>query len=443
MRFYRFNKVFLSLIVCVAITSIAQAEITNFIYISDLHYGIRKAGGAIYGGTTSQVVNQAMIAAMNSIPAQLDALLGTSGNKIDFVAISGDISNRGVDGGGYESDSASWAQFQHDYLGVNNSSTNISGGLLNLNDKNGFPVPIFMTPGNHDTNNAIGDGSPMAIDNTSVVQIYNREIGNLIGNTPWAPPSNSIILPLPAYSINYSIDKAGVHMMFVNMWPDRNVQAWMDADLAKISPTTPVLLFTHAPMDPQDATLFANPSAPNVPSANYTAVIPFTIGPTANYASTDAAAQEVVNWLIAHPQVKATFSGHINYNDMSSIINPVTGSEIGVAQFRVDSPMKGLVSCTNDSMLSFQVMTIDTVAQTLTVRDFLWSQGKWDTVTNVGLSTAGSYGGSYGIESNGKTVVSLVVTLIPEPGIWALVVVGGVLMGVVQRPRRYCSGDSR
>lgn len=49
--------------------------------------------------------------------------------------------------------------------------------------------------------------------------------------------------------------------------------------------------------------------------------------------------------------------------------------------FRVDSPMKGAVSASDETRLSFEVVTIDPFRRTMIVRECLWNAQGADTGT--------------------------------------------------------------
>ena len=178
-------------------------EVVNFIYTSDNHYGIVRP--LFRGGfnVTGQAVNEAMIARMNTLPTQLfpndgGVASGQQVGQVDFLMDTGDIANRSetgsiavnhslsylgntVDYPGQASyvalkSNVSWSQWQHGFLGDNNTG-NSAGGLLSLTNSQGQGIPVFLSPGNHDISNAIGMTGKIATgdrDTTSFVQIFNR-----------------------------------------------------------------------------------------------------------------------------------------------------------------------------------------------------------------------------------------------------------------------------
>ena len=135
--------------------------------------------------------------------------------------------------------------------------------------------------------------------------------------------------------------------------------------------------------------VFGNPANPTTAAA---ADIPFTLSGSnsaTSYVDMNAAKQDVAEWLMSHPNVKALFSGHDNFNGVTnwngqnptgSLIDPMDANWAGVQLFRVDSPMKGDFSGTSaadkigdETKLSFQVYTLDTSTGKVTEREFLYN----------------------------------------------------------------------
>ncbi|MCI6541149.1 MAG: hypothetical protein MR460_13560, partial [Bilophila wadsworthia] len=67
----------------------------------------------------------------------------------------------------------------------------------------------------------------------------------------------------------------------------------------------------------------------------------------------------------------AYFHGNENYNEFYTWGGP--DNDIAMPVFRVDSPMKGNASSKDEKLLSFQVVSIDTDARKMTVREALWN----------------------------------------------------------------------
>ncbi len=400
------------------------SDIVNFVYTSDNHYGIVRP---IFRGNfnvPSPVVNEAMIARMNTLPAQSfpndgGVGAGQSVGHVDFLMDTGDLANRSESqsaiaatnitylgaGVSYPGNSAytapvsavTWGQWQHDFLGDANTG-NRAGGLLTLTDSQGLGIPVFLSPGNHDVNDAIGMTgkiSPANVDATSFVKIYNRM-------TPYssqAPITTNVFANPANYTnvnlrVNYSFNAGGVHVQCVNMFPDKNILNWMSADLANVPASTPVFLFCHVPLN-MAATETKVFGSPTNTSSSAGADIPLTLSgvdsPT-SYVDMNAAKQYVADWLVAHPNVRALFSGHDNFNGATNwngqdpnnnIIAARDAAWAGVTLFRVDSPMKGDisgVSSTSGSLtgigmetnLSFQVYSLDIANRLLTEREYYY-----------------------------------------------------------------------
>jgi len=404
----------------------ALNEVVNFIYTSDNHYGIVRP---IFRGNfnvTGQAVNEAMIARMNTLPTQSfpndsGVAAGQPIGQVDFLMDTGDIANRSesssaiaanhslsylgstLDYPGQASyvapvSSVTWGQWQHDFLGDANPG-NTAGGLLTLTNSQGQGIPVFLSPGNHDVSDAIGMIGKIATgdrDATSFVQIYNRM-------TPYSgksPIATSVFTNPADYTnvnlqVNYSFDVGGTHVMCVNLFPDKNILNWMTADLANVAASTPVLLFCHAPLNMAagETKVFGNPSTTSSSAAGD---IPFALTGTdssTSYVDMNAAKQYVADWLIAHPSVRALFSGHDNFNGATNwngqdpnnnLIATRDAAWPGVELFRVDSPMKGdysgvsattapLTGIGDETKLSFQVYSYDIATRRLTEREFLWN----------------------------------------------------------------------
>ncbi len=157
--------------------------------------------------------------------------------EIDFIAMTGDISNRME--GTTQSAAASWNQFAYDYLGLDANGNKIEHPDRGLQSDGSLvkDAPLYLLPGNHDVSNAIGHAKiKVSPDPTVMVQLNNRMLGKNLTNATFNYTVDRV---------NYSRDIGGVHMMFVNMWPDSGVRDWMAGDLASVSATTPVLVFTH------------------------------------------------------------------------------------------------------------------------------------------------------------------------------------------------------
>jgi hypothetical protein len=199
--------------------------------------------------------------------------------------------------------------------------------------------------------------------------------------------------------INYSTDLSGVHLMFINIWPDSVARIWMEQDLAKKSPDMPTIIFTHD--QPEcEAKHFSNPNGTH--NINSTDKFENMVTERLKDGKTTSAAttleqKNLVSFFKAHTNIKAYFHGNDNRNEFYSYKGP--DNDIDIKAFRVDSPMKGTISgidapdgIGDETKLSFQVIVIDEATKTLTVRECLWntagpnSQLTWGINSTISLN---------------------------------------------------------
>src|SRR5262249_4832230 len=98
------------------------------------------------------------------------------------------------------------------------------------------------------------------------------------------------------------------------------------------------------------------------------------------------------DFLSRHPNVTAAFHGHNNWNEYYDWTGP--DHTVVLHTFRVDSPLKGRFSSSDETKLSFQIATIEPSSRTMTVREVLWNSDprhpsvnvKWGSSTTVSLS---------------------------------------------------------
>jgi 5'-nucleotidase len=379
----------------------SEAAPIQFVYTSDAHYGItRKDLASSTTTVTAQAVNQALIASINALqstttPVAIPCDNGVNAcasnvGAVDFVAETGDIANRSESAKGIQSAASSWTQFETDY---------ING--LTLTDRNSSKSPLYIVPGNHDVSNAIGYYKTLApvLDATSYVNIYNMMLNPATTLTNAGFIGTSATDAAASYASNkvyYSKDIGGVHFVFIGMWPDSAARNWMESDLRKVSSTTPVVLFTHDEPAIETKHLM-NPNGTH--TINKTdAFENLVIGENGGYASVPAISgtstieqNALVNWLKGHKNVVAYFHGNTNFNEFYTYAGP--NSDISLNTFRVDSPMKGMVSgidaangIGDPSKLSYQVISIDPSATQMTVREYLWNTKTWGASTTVPLA---------------------------------------------------------
>jgi hypothetical protein len=342
----------------------AESHEIQFLFTSDPHYGVTRPGFRGASDVDAHVVNAALVAAMNRLPD--DRFPRDGGLKdrqpvgpVDFVVEGGDIANREEGDGpmAIERASDSWAQFRADY---------VDG--LSLTDASGRKAPLFIVPGNHDVSNAIGFYLPMtpAVDKTAMVEIYNRMM------RPEAP-RNEATFEYPRDKVLTSRDICGIHFMFITIWPDSDVRAWMARDLTSVPASTPVFVFAHDQPDCQSKH-FRNPNGSH--DINATDRFENLLADELADGTTTAVApvteqRALEQFLAAHANITAYFHGNSNWNQFYDWTGPDHTALLHT--FRVDSPMKGTLSATDETKLSFQIATIDLESRTMTVRECLWN----------------------------------------------------------------------
>jgi hypothetical protein len=300
-----------------------------------------------------------MIAAINRLPhAKLPHDGGVGEDKsithIDGILITGDIANRQETG--IQPAATSWRQFESDY-----------DHLVTTKDRNQQPTPLFLTPGNHDAADAIGNWRPFqpTTDASSMVGMYNRMVQP-------AQPVTTATFNYSTDKIHYTRDIAGVRLLFVNCWPDSSEQAWMETQLANRPKNTPVLLFTHSNPD-LEARFFTNPNGNHgIDSSRFENLLPevFHDGHSVK-DSTLIEQRGLALFLQRHPEIKAYFHGHNTWTQFYQWQGP--DKTISLPCFRVDSPMKGKRSAKDETLVSFEVITIDTRTKKMTVREYCWN----------------------------------------------------------------------
>jgi predicted MPP superfamily phosphohydrolase len=366
----------------------AQPADIQFIFTSDLHYGISRPEFRGSVNVDSRVVNAALVAQINRLsetvfPAdggyRADQPVGT----FDFVAIGGDITNRAEmthGAGAIQSAAVSWSQFRSGY---------IDG--LKLRDRLGGRTPLYVVPGNHDVSNAIGYYKPMRqIDKTAMTETYNLMMRPVTPKTP-------ATLDYPHDKVLVSHDIGGFHFLFITLWPDSSMRKGMENDLKSVNPNTPVIVFAHDPPD-SDSKHFINPNGKHDinPADQFENLLSDTFADS-NEGEHGAAAlpPPIRAWeafLKQHPNITAYFHGHSNWNQFYVWSGP--DHTVTLHTFRADSPMKGRFSMLEEKKLSFQIATIDIASRTMTVREVLWNANpqapnspiSWGASTTVRLA---------------------------------------------------------
>jgi hypothetical protein len=343
------------------------APVVQIVFTSDIHYGITRPAFDGDSNVASYIVDARLAQKINHLPSlSLPDDHGIAGGQkigpIDYVMISGDICNRQENGS--QSATASWAQFTNGFLHG-----------INVKDRQGNTADFLLMAGNHDVSDAIGFYRTMtpATDPASLVGIYNYMLHP-------STPLTSATFRYPEDKVNYSRNIGGIHFLFVNIWPDSANRIWMEKDLSRVEPSTPVVIVCHDPPD-GDAAHFRNPNgrADINDKDRFECLLEETSKDIQDPASigdgkpqNDRIEQQgFVSFLKKHPNIKAYFHGHNNWNEFYTYTG--TAGDIHLPTFRVDSPMKGKLSSHDETKLSFQLITIDPAAKTLTVRECLWN----------------------------------------------------------------------
>lgn len=356
--------------------------VVQFILTSDVHFGISRREFRGDTAVRAAFVNTAMITQMNRLPAL--RLPGDSGvgagervGAIDFVAIDGDIANRAEPG--VQSARTSWTEFMASY-----------GRLLHLRDASGQPARLLVVVGNHDVSNAIGYTRPLspARDASSAAGIYNLMLHP-------QTPLTAETFDYARHRAHFSIDIRGVHMSFLNLWPDSVERTWLAEDLSHVSNGTPVLLFAHDP-PAGDAKHFINPNGAhdlnavdrfeNLMSEVYADGDTLPPAGTPKDAESVTAQRQLAPFVKAHATIKAYFHGHSNFNEFYDWRGP--DRDVRLPTFRVDSPMKGAVSASDETRLSFMLVTIDVAGGRLTARECLWNATPRNPATALRFGTS-------------------------------------------------------
>lgn len=370
-------KLFISRLTAVSLlffflAALAAAKEIHFIHVSDLHYGLyRDFQGKKH--VSAQEVNRTLIDRINALPQETipgdgGVGAGEAVGYVNFIVNTGDIANRMEKG--VQPAAASWRQFITDWT-----------HRLTLKDNAGRPTPIYLLPGNHDASNAIGFHRQLTppTDASSIAGIYNLMMHP-------AKPADKATFDYAKDRIGYSVTGDGIHYVFAGIWPDSKTRAWIAADIDTLAPGTPVIIFAHDPPE-VEAKHFINPNGKHDINARDKFENLLT-----DTASVKSAKQEPVderrqlaNFVKAHPSIKAYFHGHTNYSEFYWWKDG-KGQDI-LPVFRVDSPMKGELSATDESLLSFTFVTIDTDKRLLTAREYLWNskQAHWGKSMTIKL----------------------------------------------------------
>jgi Calcineurin-like phosphoesterase len=340
--------------------------VIRIVFTSDVHFGITRPAFDGDSSVPSVKVNSRLVSKINrlptlSLPLDNGVDAGRPIGAIDFVMIAGDIANRQEVP--IQSAAASWDQFHHDYL---------EG--ITVRNRHDQPAEFLLIPGNHDLSDAIGFYRKMdpPTDATSMAEIYNRMIH------PAARLTNAGF-HFPEDKVNYSRNIAGICFLFITIWPDSANRIWMEKELSRVGTHTPVIIVAHDPPD-GDPAHFANPNGDQSINSRdrfenlleeHSKDLNNSIGDDGKPKDDRIEQLGFVRFLKAHPNIKAYFHGHNNWNEFYTYKGPE--GDISLPCFRADSPMKGKFSSKDERRLSVQVISIDPVSRTLTARECLWN----------------------------------------------------------------------
>ncbi len=350
---------FFALALFLAITAQnSLAEQYQLIYTSDQHYGITRPEFRGVKDAPSRLVNAAMGAAINALPAAVFPEDGgvRAGQKVqwaDFVISTGDIANRmeGADGLSVPNAAELWAQFVQQY-----------DNGLSVTRRDGQRAEVLVVPGNHDATDAVGFYRVMTPprDASSVLAMYNRANGSEVAPSAFDYNKHKVFLRR---------DLPGLKLLLVQMWPDSVGRAWLAPQLGD---ATPALLFTHDQPDVESKHLI-NPNGKGDINAEDKFENLLSQVSSVKSVKDKAVAEhkELANFLKQNPAIVAYFHGNENYNEFYTWNGPE--NNINMPVFRVDSPMKGNVSSKDESKLSFQIVAVDTDTKQMTVREVLWN----------------------------------------------------------------------
>ena len=335
----------------------------QFVFTSDPHFGLNRSVFQEEKNIDSRYANKLMVEKINSLPgvsfpADEELKAGQMIGGIDFVTEGGDISNRMEASGIVQSSAASWDDFDKIYL-----------HQLNVKTPEGQTAPLFIMPGNHDVTNAIGYYNRMdpKTDATTMVEIYNRMMKPAV-------PLTKETYDYKVNKIHYSRDVKGLHLVFVNVWPDSSERAWLSQDLANIPNGTPVILFAHDEPDVETKHL-TNPNGKhdiNKDDKFENILSEQMKGGTKVGDKSTENERGLANFIKQHTEIKAYFHGNSHEPDFKAWMGP--DFDFMLPTFSVDSPVKGTASAKNETMVSFQVATVDLDEQKITVRECYWNK---------------------------------------------------------------------
>lgn len=334
-------------------------NILQFVYTSDPHFGYSRISFQGESDVDALVVNRVMIGKINSLPGlKLPKDKGVNAGKpvdgIDYLICSGDIANRSEYG--IQRAAVSWSQFNETY---------VDGLTIKNNRKQ--KTELLLLAGNHDISNAIGHYNipEEEKDNSAMLGIYNSMF-------PEKQKSSSGF-NYKTDKIHYSKNFAGIHFMFVNLWPDSCERIWMEKDLMTVSDSVPVIIFAHDEPNVK-ARHFTNPNGKHDINQRdkFENLLEEKFKDGKNsYLAANAEQRGFADFLEKHRNIRVYFHGNDNENRYYTYTGPDNDLALDVVE--VDSPMKGNYSRHTESRLSFQLVSIDSRLKLMTVRECLWN----------------------------------------------------------------------
>ena len=340
-----------------SVTRSSNDSIVQFLFTSDVHFGLVKEKFKGKVNVSALEVNKAMVVVMNHmngkyLPNDSGVQSSQQIKGIDALVITGDIANRMENG--VQSATQSWNEFNLVF---------VDG--LNVKKSNHQKADLFLVPGNHDMSNAIGFHRKMEPkkDAASMLGIYNLMF----------PDKAVTNFDSTLCRVHYSRDLNGVHFIFLSLYPDSAERVWMEVDLKKVAVTTPVLLFAHS-IPEVEPRFFENPNGLHGinDEDKFENLVPERYKDGKDVKGVTAIEQnEFADFIKKHANVKVYFHGHENFTQYYTYQGP--RKDINLNCIRTDSPMKGRFSLKDETKLAFELVSISTQTQKLTVREILWN----------------------------------------------------------------------
>ncbi len=367
---FKLQLIFLFLAAAFVVHAQSDDSIIHFIFTSDVHFGLHKDHFRNNETVPALEVNKAMVQVMNQLstlhlPNDNGVLQNRKVKGIDALIITGDIANRME--GGIQSATESWKQFKTIFI-----------DSLHLKNQNGINTNLWVMPGNHDMSNAIGFHRPMSPqkDPGSMIGIYNL----MFPDEPVKTFDSTL------HRIHYSKDLNGIHFIFLSLFPDSAERVWMEKDLKKVKTETPVLLFAHS-IPNVEPRFFENPNGMHDINEEdkFENLVPERYKDGKDVKGETTLEQKgFVAFLKKHANIKVYFHGHENWTEYYQYKGPE--NNVNLTCIRTDSPMKGRISSKDETQLAFELVSINTNLNMLTVREILWNSNKNSTNFNWGKS---------------------------------------------------------